>query len=170
MPAHIGDIIRYGLVALFCLLLLTAAVSDIRTRRIPNWTVLAVMALAIGSAFFGPAASFLSAIEGGAVALAVTLGLYAFGIVGAGDSKLFSAVALFVGLQFLAYLAVITALAGGVLAIITLILNPVRALAIFHMRGKGKKGEGIPYGVAIALGGIAVAVSASLGKLSPGVF
>jgi Flp pilus assembly protein protease CpaA len=56
-----------------------------------------------------------------------------------------------------------TSVVGGVLALAKIIANPQRALAIFHLRGNAGFGDGIPYGVAIAVSGAAVAVGAICG-------
>jgi prepilin peptidase CpaA len=111
----------------------------------------------------------VSALEALAVAFAVTVALYLFKVVGAGDSKLFAAAALFVGLQQLPAFALATVLFGGVIAVISLATRPTRALVMIQMGGKGDYGRGIPYGVAIAFGAIVVIWGTMLGLL-PHVF
>ncbi len=145
---------RWIVAGLLTLTLIWAAVSDIRTRTIPNWTVLAVIGLFVPWALlnWGPWAEH--ALMAGVIALAVGVGLYALGVVGAGDAKLFAAVALFTGLDHLLTLGLATSLAGGVIAIVSLALRPRRALVMFALRGKGDFGRGIPYGVAIAIAAI----------------
>ena len=133
-----------------------AAVSDVRHRRIPNWTVLAVIGLFVPWALAATLPWSLAALAAGALALVVTLGLYAAGWVGAGDSKLFAAAALLVGLGHLALLALATALAGAVVVVISIVSRPTRALVMLRMRGKGDFGRGVPYGVAIALAAAAL--------------
>ena len=103
-----------------------------------------------------PPASLTSGAAAAAIGLAATFGLYWFGILGAGDAKLFAAVALFMGLTHLAAFAVLTAIAGGLLAILFFILSPKKVLRGLTKQGRAEnKGAGIPYGVAIALGAIA---------------
>ena len=131
-----------------------AAVSDVRTRRIPNTSVLTLLALFVAWALAGAGGPLVSELEAGGIAFAVTFALFNFGIVGAGDSKLFTAAALFVGLDYLPYLAIATALAGGVIALISLATRPTRAVVMFTLRGKGDFGPGVPYGVAIAAGAV----------------
>ncbi len=63
---------------------------------------------------------------------------------------------LYAGLPYLLDLAVITTLTGGLIAIVSLVSRPTRALVMFQMGGKGDFGRGVPYGVAIAAGGLAV--------------
>ena len=132
------------------MVLTIAAVTDVRDRRIPNWAVLACLGLFVGWAVVHPLSWDLWALGAGAIAFAASFGLYSAGLVGAGDSKLFAAVALFTGMGGLAMLAVTTALVGGVVAISGLVLRPTRALTMISMKGKGDFGPGVPYGVAIA--------------------
>jgi len=155
MPAA-AETLRWLILVLLSVLLVIASVSDIRHRRIPNWSVLAIGALFVPWAFFVSPGSVLSSLGAAAIALAIGLGLYAFRIVGAGDSKLLAVVALFAGLSHLPHLLVFTALAGGVIALISLALRPTRAMVMLHMRGKGDFGRGIPYGVAIAIATVCV--------------
>jgi prepilin peptidase CpaA len=94
----------------------------------------------------------VSALAAAAIAFAITFALYAFKVIGAGDSKLFAAAALFCGLGYLPLFALATVLAGGAIAAVSLAARPHRAMAMLSMRGKGDWGRGIPYGVAIAIG------------------
>jgi Flp pilus assembly protein protease CpaA len=61
----------------------------------------------------------------------------AFGLFGAGDSKLLMALSLLVGLQKLLVFFVVVAIAGGVIAAASLAAEPTRALVLFQLRGKG---------------------------------
>ncbi len=147
-----GEIGRWAVAVVLTGLLIFASVSDVRSRRIPNWTVAAIGVLFIPWALVNPPlGAALWALAAGAIALAVGVVLYAMGMVGAGDSKLFAAVALFAGLGRLLPLGLATALAGGLLALISLASRPRRAMVMLTMRGKGDFGRGIPYGVAISL-------------------
>jgi prepilin peptidase CpaA len=109
----------------------------------------------------------LWALLAGAIAFAVSFALYAGGVVGAGDSKLFAAVALFVGLPHLVLLTVGTAFVGGAIALISIVARPRRALVMINMRARGDFGRGIPYGVAIALAAAAVVWAQVLGYPLP---
>jgi prepilin peptidase CpaA len=155
---------RWSVAAVLIAPLVWAAVTDIRIRKIPNQCVLAVLVLFLPWAMLSDLPWVLWALAGGAIALAVSFGLYAVGMIGAGDSKLFAALALFVGLGHLTVFAIGTALAGGAIALASVLSRPQRALVMVTMRGKGDFGRGIPYGVAIALSA-AVVVWASLLKL-----
>ncbi len=153
MPARI-EIARWIIVILASLVLLVASTRDIQERRIPNWTVVAVVALFVPWIFVGPAVSLFSSLAAAAIVLVITVGFVAFNLFGAGDSKLMTAVALFAGLHLLGYFALGTVLFGGALAIFSLALEPMRALAVIQLKGKGDPGRGIPYGVAISLAGL----------------
>ena len=150
------EIARLLIVGLLIVLLVVASVSDIRARRIPNWTVLAVAVLFLPWALFGPQVSVLSSLEAALLSLLLSGGMYAFGFLGAGDSKLLTVVALFVGLQRLIPFFLLVAIAGGALAVASLVLRPTRAMVMLQLRGKGDFGRGIPYGVAIAIGAVGI--------------
>jgi prepilin peptidase CpaA len=151
MPPAAAEMLRWLVLFLLSILLVIVSISDIRNRRIPNWTVLAIGALFLPWIFLGPHISILSSLEAAGIVLVSSIGLYAFRIIGAGDSKLLTATALFVGLSQLPQFLVLVALAGGVIAAISLVARPTRAMVMLHMRGKGDFGRGIPYGVAIAI-------------------
>src|SRR5579864_385126 len=163
----LSDLLRLAVASACSVVLVIAAVSDIRRRRIPNWTVLAVIGLFVVLAVAQQGQGVISALEAAAVAFAITVALYAFRIIGAGDSKLFTAVAFFAGLGYLPHLVVATTLAGGVVALVSLAARPQRALAMFTMRGKGDWGPGIPYGVAIAIGGAVIMWAPIMGLVQP---
>ena len=148
------DIARYAIAAVLAGLLTWASVSDIKDRKIPNKCVLAVLALFVVSAAVERGATLVSALEAGGIGFVVTFALYYFNIIGAGDCKLFAAVALFAGMSGMLLFTFATVFAGGGIAIVSLATRPRRALVMFTLKGKGDFGRGIPYGVAIAIGGV----------------
>jgi prepilin peptidase CpaA len=148
------DIARYAVFAVLTGLLIWASVSDIKDRKIPNMCVLAVLALFVVAALVERGSNLITALEAGAIAFGVTFALYYFNILGAGDCKLFAAVALFVGMSGLLLFTLATVFAGGGIAVVSLATRPKRALVMFTLKGKGDFGRGIPYGVAIAIGGV----------------
>lgn len=154
MPA--AEILRWSVILLLSILLLVVSISDVRDRRIPNWSVLAVAALFVPWIFVGGQVSVISSLEAAAISFAVSFTLYFFRVVGAGDSKLLTVTALFAGMAGLPKFLFFVALAGGAIAAISLLSRPSRAAVMFHMRGKGDFGRGVPYGVAIAIATIAV--------------
>lgn len=156
MPAWLS----YVIPALFIVLLAAAALSDFFRRKIPNWTVLALVGLYVLAAFAGLAPTGpWSALGAALIAFPVTYGLYHFNVVGAGDAKLFTAGALFAGLTWLLPFALITAMLGGVIAVGYLVFRPRRVMRGLTTAGRAEgAGQGVPYGVPIAFAAGAVAL------------
>jgi prepilin peptidase CpaA len=130
------------------LLLLVVAVIDIRTFTISNKLVLAVALLAplywwAGGVPLWPDASLRIGV---AVAVFLVLALtFYIGMMGGGDVKLAAALALWFPPQTTLVWLVIMSVAGGVLTLAVLIAHKVRS-----REGRPE----IPYGVAIAFGGL----------------
>jgi prepilin peptidase CpaA len=152
----LNEITQWSVIILLAVILTIVCISDIRHRRIPNWSVLVILGLSIPWILLGPGPSVLSASAAILIAFGVTWPLYAFGLFGAGDSKLLMALSLLVGLQNLLAFFVVVAIAGGAVAVASLAADPTRALVLFQLRGKGGYGKDVPYGVAIAIGAIFV--------------
>jgi len=97
--------------------LAAAVVTDVRTRRIPNWLTGAIVGAGFGLAFGGGGVTPLQAALGVLLGLILMLPGHLIGATGAGDVKLMAAVGSFLGpsLVFRAFLY--SALAGGVLAL-----------------------------------------------------
>jgi len=152
------DYAQWAVAGLYGLALIWAGVSDIRARKIPNWAVIAIVLLYIPWVFVGPGVSWTSGLMAFGIALAGTFALYLMKVVGAGDSKLFTATALFAGLKLLGAFALATALIGGAIALGFMLVNPKRVLRGLTRKGREElnKGRGIPYGVPIALAGLLV--------------
>lgn len=162
----IAEISQYVIAAAFCGVAAWIAISDARHRRIPNLAVLALLALFLPWCFLAGGVHLGPALAAAGIALAVTMALWLTKIIGAGDSKMFVAVALFMGLDNLAAVALLTVLIGGVMALASFASRPQRALAMITLRGRGDWGRGIPYGVAIALAG-AIGIWSVLLGLTP---
>ena len=161
------EILQYVAAAALTGVLVWAAISDGLWRRIPNSCVLAVIAIYVVWAVLAGGSGLASALLVAAAVLAVGFALFAFKIWGGGDAKLLAAVALFAGLAHLATLILVTALAGGLMALVSLASRPRRALAIWNLKGQGDWGRGIPYGVAIAIGAVVVIWGQLLGWIRP---
>jgi prepilin peptidase CpaA len=145
----------------YAALLLVAAGSDAWRRRIPNWSVLAMVGLfLVGLPFGWPVASWASCLGAMVLALAVGFPMFATKLVGAGDAKLLAAVALFTGLEHMPLLLVSTALAGGALALLAVTAR-AHATAL-TAAGWPRLRPGVPYGVAIAAGALHAGWNAGL--------
>lgn len=96
-----------------------AAVIDLRTRRIPNALTasLAVIGIMIAAAELGPI-GLGGALLGCALGLAFMLPGHIFGRTGAGDVKLFAAAGALLGPTTTVQAFLITAITGGILAVI----------------------------------------------------
>lgn len=103
---------------LLLLILLTAAVTDFRSRVIPNWLTLpAVMGgIAYHSAVNGMS-GFIFSIEGVLLGFALLILFYLAGGMGAGDVKLLGAVGSLLGPKGLFLVFIYTAIAGGIIAL-----------------------------------------------------
>jgi prepilin peptidase CpaA len=141
---------------LYAALLLIAAGHDFLQRRIPNWTVVGLLLVFVVAAWLRlTPAPWTSSLGAFALALVGSGVLYLLGWIGAGDSKLFAAAALFAGLSNLLLLFVGTAIAGGLYALAVLCIRPKEVMRGMTARGRAEgKLRGIPYGVAIAAGAL----------------
>jgi prepilin peptidase CpaA len=100
------------------MLVSAAAWTDLRTRHIPNW--ITVSGAAAGFSLhivYGGVSGAMQSLAGAGLGLAIFLGLYATGGMGAGDVKLFGAVGAFAGPQSLILIFVLTGLLGGIAGI-----------------------------------------------------
>lgn len=147
----------------FAACLLWAVWSDIRTRRIPNVVSLAVALLWVLFAVAGgQGADWWAGLAVGAAIFAVGLGAFACGWFGGGDVKLMAAIGLWAGSAYVLDFILITGLVGGVLALITLAARKIaipyvttNALFAAPQTGAGAaQSDGLPYGLAIAGGGL----------------
>jgi prepilin peptidase CpaA len=145
-----------ALLALLAVLLVVAAVVDVRTFTISNRLNAAVALLAplywwsIGLPLWPDAAIQVAVAAGVFALLAIT---FYIGMMGGGDVKLAAAIALwFSPLTTLKFL-IIMSLAGGLLTLIVLVLHKKRANPPLDDEGRPVKPE-VPYGVAIAAGAL----------------
>ncbi len=131
--------------------LIVAALSDAWSYEIPDWT-----SSLIGVLYFGYTLNalgsydFASAVLVALLVFLVGVGLFSIGAFGGGDVKLLSAVTLWAGPAMVLPLLFITAIAGGVLSLAIMTRGRFRRARIF-MKPR------VPYGIAIAAGGLYVA-------------
>ena len=147
------------------LLLLYVATIDIATRLIRNEICLALALLGIAGQLASPMQIAQSLIAA-AILLLLLLVIYQRRLIGGGDVKLLVALAVGLPLTGVMQLLTITALAGGVLALMHLMMRvlPYPRLApagssfvrrVYAIeRWRHLRQAPLPYGVAIACGGI----------------
>ena len=140
--------LHYGLLIALAIALLIAAVTDLRSRQISNKLNLAI---ALGAPLFWWSSGLALwpdiAIQVGiaVAAFAVLAGMFALGMMGGGDVKLLTALALWIAPAAFVQMLIIMAIAGGVLTIV---------MGAWHFLRRQKERLAIPYGVAIAVGGL----------------
>jgi prepilin peptidase CpaA len=150
--------------------MVAAAWSDWRTRRIPNALALTglVSGLAVRAWAGWPALS--AGLQGAAVALVIGFALFAIGALGGGDAKLLGTMGAFVGVGELAGSLAVVAISGMVVAVLDvgrrgllplLLVNtlelvrlPIRRAGAQDRTQTGLGTLTIPYGVPIAIGAI----------------
>jgi prepilin peptidase CpaA len=145
--------------------LVTAAWHDWRGLMIPNHLSAALVGIfmlgAILPASIWSGIPFVSGLIGGAVVFFLLMLLYAVGAMGGGDTKLAGAFGLLAGTSHLGLFLLVMAFSGGVLAVYALLArkNPEKLIParfadnswLSQLKGGQNK---IPYGLAIAVGGI----------------
>ena len=143
-------------IGLFVALLFRAAFGDFRHYVIPNRLNLAIAALYVPYALVAPSADPVWSLAVAVVVLG--LGIVAFGLgwFGGGDVKLLAAVSLWAGPTHLSLLLLVTAIAGGVVALAVLCRPLVQRLSAGPAATLTVSRD-VPYGIAISVGGIAVA-------------
>lgn len=143
-------------------LLVVAAVADLFTMTIPNRLVLAIAAAFL---FAAPLAGLSLAEIGGhvaaaAIVLAIGVALFIPGWIGGGDAKLAAAVALWLGLDQLLPWFVGFAIFGGALTLAMISYRkaplPVAFAGVDWLNRLHDPKEGVPYGVALAAGTLAL--------------
>lgn len=147
------NMVETGIYIAVIIVLIWAAATDLKDRRIPNIQPLIIMGLfgllatwrliagdTIAHAAGGP-------LVAGLLVFGFCIVLFALKLMGGGDVKLMAAVALIAGPTLSASFLLFVAVAGGVVALATLV----------HARVKSLISAGppqVPYGVAIMAGGV----------------
>lgn len=160
----------------FPAILIAAGLCDLLTMTIPNRLS---AALAVG---FLPAAllvgldlpTALACLGAGAVGLVVGVGLFALRLIGGGDAKIMAAAALWLGAPAAPVFVLWTAMAGGGFALVLLAareqVQPYLGGAPAWLgRLMAPRGD-IPYGIAIAVGGLAAFTQSPVFAAFHGVF
>jgi prepilin peptidase CpaA len=160
--AALGYVSQVAIVG-FIVLLSAAAISDVRKLTIPNSYC---MGIVLCYPFFALTAQqpvdWLGGLMVSAGLLVVGFVLFTTGRVGGGDAKLLAATSLWAGPGLLAEFVLITALAGGGIALLLYIRHrwsrsPSLATLSATEASPDFAQQPMPYGVAIFAGGVYVA-------------
>lgn len=167
------------LLSAFPLALIAAAISDLRRFIIPNWTSLLLIAgfvvAYLGAAVLAPGyglAALGAHLGVGLAAFLCGFALWALGLWGGGDGKLFAAAALWFDPFSAVMMLLWVAIAGGGLALLALALHQWRhllaMLPCFNLNTLDKYSKVTPYGVAIAIGALVALPESPLFKALAG--
>jgi prepilin peptidase CpaA len=162
-------LLHVACLALMAALLVGAGAQDLRSMQIANGFSLAIAGLFVVWAVAGLAIGQMSledlalALGCGVAVFGVGAAAFAVGALGGGDVKLLAAVSLFAGPPRLPGFLIVTAIAGGLLGLAILAGAPIGrpAMAVAGPL-RARLRSGLPYGPAIAAGGLWVAASLGL--------
>ena len=134
-----------------------ALVTDLRSRRIPNWLTGSTLLIGlIANIYVAGVQGGLASLQGAALGLAILLPFYIFRTMGAGDVKLLAAFGAVLGPQMLIGVAVFASIVGGIQALF--VLRRVGRLSltvhqlVFMRVLPTRSGAKAPYAVALASG------------------
>lgn len=152
-----AELLRTLVAHLFLCVVAVAMAYDLVRFRIPNTASLVLVGLfVVGALVAGGPVDWLSHMGAGALLLAVGAVLFAFGWLGGGDVKLLAAISVWMGFSLLPAYLVLVGLAGGVLALLLVLLRPRLVLTEPLWTRVGldmprilRPGEAVPYGIAI---------------------
>jgi prepilin peptidase CpaA len=183
--ASLARLLLDGRIAVLMLLLISAAICDTRTHRIPNRLVLWGGLFGVICTTIWPPVhhgTILFPLAGLVVGLLLFFPLYLLRAMGAGDVKLLAMVGTFLGPLDTFYAALASTIAGGVLSILWVLwhgktlrlVQNLTALLPLELGAVGGSSSGLriepsasagklPYGVAIAVGTISCLVFHQLG-------
>ena len=162
----------FGLVSVaLTVVLVAAAWSDLRTRRIPNLLTMSGLVVALVLRGIAGPSAFVDGLLGTLLAFVLTLPLLTLGVLGGGDAKLLMAIGAFMGPRHFLWAGTVIAIIGGMMAVVDAgrrgVLLPVlfncgqimKHWATFGRRGANRSiatvgALTIPYGIAIAAGAL----------------
>lgn len=138
-----------------------AAALDLLTMRIANSVSLGLVGAFLVIALIAgmPAQEMLLHLAVGAGLLVAGMLLFSLNLVGGGDAKLLAAAGLWIGYEQLVPFLLYVTIFGGALALLLLAYRrfPAAALPLPTWAARlHAEGEGMPYGIAIAAGALAI--------------
>jgi prepilin peptidase CpaA len=172
-------LLTYLCFAGFLVMLGLAAYKDVRERRIPNRLTGALAALYPLYVVVSPTpVAWPAAVALAALVFVIGLGLFARELIGGGDVKLLAVLSLWAGPEQFVWFMLVTTLAGGALSLFSLWYRRWGVLIEAHFAtlglaitsgrapvspeapadGSTAASTTLPYGVAIAAGGIAIII------------
>lgn len=155
--------IEFALLLVFPALIIFGGVCDLLSMTIPNRVSILLFALFLVVAFIA-GLSFTQIgmhLLVGFCVLTVGIALFAFGLCGAGDIKLLAAGSLWIGFEQLLPYFLYVSVAGAILSLLFVVFRSQRLLPLVtSLRSEWlfklqQTIKGIPYGLAIAAGGLA---------------
>ena len=152
----------------FAGLLLAAATSDWRSLIIPNRYSLAMVALFPSFVIASGDVEWLTHLYVGGGAFALGFLVFSLRLCGGGDVKLLAAAALWAGPGLIVPLLFYTAVTGGFMALVLWVRHRyqragIPANLLFARSEEGFAKQPMPYGIAIAAGGLFVALRLLMG-------
>lgn len=137
---------------------LTASWLDLVQRRLPNWLcaigLIAGLGLAVSTG--GPGALGWHGLHA-ATALLGGMALFAAGVIGGGDAKYYAALASWFPIGLGLHLFVAVTMAGAGVVLCWIIYRKLQGKPVLARNTSAS--EGLPYGVAISVGALLLAVS-----------
>lgn len=142
-------------------LFVLAAVWDLTSFTIPNFLVLSLLSLFVAfsgiTLIAGGGIGWYDAgfhLLAGVIGLAAGMALFASGLIGGGDAKLFGVATLWLGLEALFEYTLLVTILGGLLTLTLIVLRrtplPTFLTKYEWVARLHNKKAGIPYGVALA--------------------
>ena len=160
------------LLAAATLVCVVGAITDLRSRRIPNWLTLSALPVGlIASGILGGWQGLFLSFVGILLALLIYFPLYLLRAMGAGDAKMMAAIASFIGPLMWIHLFIFSSILGGIVAVLFTMakgqfkvmlgksMNILRSLAYFQapyaadpdLDIRSAKSLSLPHGAVIAL-------------------
>jgi prepilin peptidase CpaA len=168
------------LLSVFPALMITAALSDVTSMTIPNRISAALILAFFPTAWMVglPIPVVLSCLGVGLAGLVIGMVMFALRWIGGGDAKLMAAAALWLGVSGAPAFLMWTAVAGGVFAVSLMMVRSAAQTVILPYVASAPRWVGrllepkgaIPYGVAIAAGGLVAFLESPLLKAFSGLF